>query len=152
MDTILVVVIVVIIVIVVAVVFTESSSSTLTPWESLSRRVETLIPTIFGSALPTYIYYDGKFHKYRGGVITEETISRPSAPPNTNLNINVIAPAGTSSIAMNTSEGQQSMGTEQSPGVFNYTYTPAAVGFVLNGFTPEPPLGSAYIVNVQWFD
>jgi len=90
------------------------------------------------------MYYNGWFHKYYDGVITNETISVSS-----DTTVNVISPIGTSSLNVERSDGPpQSMGGPQSPGVFNYTFTGVTDSFVITGITPEPPPGSAYIVNI----
>lgn len=144
MDTFTVILIVAIAVAVIIIIFAEGSSSG--PLSSLSGRLEFLMPSILSRSSPTYIYYNGRFHKYYDGVITNETISVSS---DTNVNVNVISPIGTPSLNVERSDGSsQSMGEPQSPGVFNYTFTGVTDSFVITGLTPEPPLGSAYMVTI----
>lgn len=142
MDTFAIVLIVAIAVAVIIIIFAEGSSSGLL--SSLSGRLEFLMPSILSRTSPTYIYYNGRFHKYYDGVITNETISVSS-----DTSVNVISPIGTPSLNVETSNGSsQSMDEPQSPGVFNYTFTGVTDSFVITGITPEPPLGSAYMVTI----
>lgn len=125
----------------------EPSPEPTTSSDSFLSTIGPLLPTMAVSwGEIAYVYYKGAFYEYENGSMkASEKITTPFASA---TNINVTCPIQVQSPMVKTSDGDKAMTNTGTQGKFSVSVATNGSELTINGFSPEPTPGNAYIVVV----